>query len=132
MSQKRSLQSWFADAHFKYNGYSSMISYAYKTAPDGSVLAADAGGSVTEAFYTGSAFNWQSGYVFKNNIQLGLRYTNVTPEAATQRAKDNQYTAAFSKYFVGHNLKIQSDITYIDQLGAAGEMMYRFQVELAF
>lgn len=132
MSERRSLEAWFADVHFKYKGFSSMISYVNKTAPDGAVLAMDVGGNVTEAFYTGYSFNWQAGYVLKNNLQLGLRFTNVTPEGVTQRNKDNQYTAAISKYFVGHNLKIQSDVTYIDEMGAPGEMMYRFQVELAF
>ncbi len=132
MSAKRSLSTWFADAHFKYNGISSIISYAHKSAPDGAVLAVDGNDKVTEAFYTGSAFNWDAGYLFKNNIQLGLRYTTVTPEKVTQRNNQKQYTAAFSKYFVGHNLKIQSDITYIDVENGARDLMYRFQVELAF
>jgi hypothetical protein len=96
------------------------------------VVAIDGNDNVTEAFYTGSAFNWDAGYVFKNNIQLGLRYTHVSPEKVTQRNKQNDFTAAFSKYFVGHNLKIQSDITYIDIVNGTAELMYRFQVELAF
>ncbi len=133
MSQQRSLQTWFADLHFKYNGFSSMISYANKITPDGSpVVLRDINGDVEEAFYTGEAFNWQAGYLFKNNIQLGFRYTNVTPEKITERKVDNQYTLGLSKYFVGHNLKIQSDVTYTDIVTGDNSMMYRFQVELAF
>jgi len=67
----------------------------------------------------------------QNNIELAARFTNVTPEEITLRNKDNEYTMGISKYFVGHNLKIQSDITYMDIKNADNLMMYRFQVEFA-
>jgi len=54
LSEKRSLKTWFVDAHFKYNGFSSMMEYANKTAPEGSVIY-DADGNFKEAFYTGTA-----------------------------------------------------------------------------
>ncbi|MBL7871665.1 MAG: FmdC precursor [Cyclobacteriaceae bacterium] len=130
LSEERSLRTWFADAHFKYNGISSMISYANKVAPKGSVIL-EPNGNFKEAFYTGTAFSWQAGYLLKNNLEFAARFTNVTPEKITQRNADDQYTLGMSKYFVGHNLKIQSDVTYINEMNGDNQIMYRFQVEFA-
>ena len=44
------------------------------------------------------------------------RYTNTDFDAVTERLGEDQYTLGFSKYVVGHKLKIQSDFTY-SQLG---------------
>ena len=125
------LSSVFADAHFKYRGFSSMVEYVNKQAPDGP-LVYDADGSVTDAFYTGEGFNWQAGYLFKNNLEVAGRYTHVTPEAITGRNPNTQYTLGLSRYFVGHNLKIQTDVSFIEEVNKDDVLMYRLQMEVAF
>jgi len=128
---RRDLNSIFADAHFKYRGFSSMIEYVSKTTPDGPVVN-DADGSFMDAFYTGEGFNGQAGYLFKNNLEIAGRYTRVTPEAITGREQNTQYTLGVSRYFVGHNLKVQSDVTFIEEHNSDDLLMCRLQVELAF
>ncbi len=130
MPQQRTLRAVFADAHFKWNGFSSMMEYAYKEAPEGTVVGTDNNGKLI-SYYTGSGFNWAVGYLFKNKVEFAARFTNVTPQKITLRERENQYTLGVSKYFVGHALKIQSDITYIDEANSDAELMYRFQVEFA-
>lgn len=125
------LSSVFADAHFKYRGFSSMIEYVNKQAPDGP-LVYDSDGSVMDAFYTGEGFNWQAGYLFKNNLEVAGRYTHVTPEAITGRMPNTQYTLGLSRYFVGHNLKIQTDVSFIEEENKNDVLMYRLQMEVAF
>lgn len=128
---QRDLETWFVDAHFKYKGISSLFEFADKKSPDGAVIL-DGAGNFVDAFYTGTAYSWQAGYLFKNNFEIAGRYTTVTPEKITRNRNNDQYTLGISKYFVGHSLKIQSDVTLIQQTNRDDILMMRAQVELAF
>ena len=129
-SAHRDLSTWFVDAHFKYNGWSSLFEYANKSAPAGPVIL-DKNGNFSKAFYTGWGINWQAGYVFKNNIEIAARYTFVSPEKVTNRNNNAQYTIATSKYFSGHDFKVQSDLTLIKEAASANQLMFRLQFEFA-
>lgn len=129
--EMRDLKTVFADAHFKYRGFSSMAEYANRKS-SGSPVVYGTDGTFLDAFQTGEGLNWQAGYLFKNNLEIAARYTRVTPEAATGRNQNTQYTLGLSRYFVGHNLKIQTDATLIEEPGDDNVLMYRLQVELAF
>lgn len=131
MPVRRDLSTVFADAHFKYRGFSSMMEYVNKQAPEGP-LVYDNDGELLDAFYTGEGFNWQAGYLFESNVEIAGRYTRVTPESITGRDQNTQYTLNLSRYFRGHNLKIQTDITFIEEDNSDDMLMYRLQVELAF
>lgn len=131
MSEQRDLEAVFADAHFKFRGFSSLMEFVSKRSPDGPVVL-DSSGNFLEAYYTGTAFNWQAGYLFKNNYEIAARFTQVTPEEITLRNNSTQYTLAGSKYIVGHNLKIQGDVTLIKEANIADILMMRLQMELAF
>lgn len=127
----RDLSTIFADAHFKYRGFSSMLEYANRKAPEGPLVYGDEG-ELLNAFQTGEGFNWQAGYLFENNVEIAGRYTRVTPESITGRDQNTQYTFNLSRYFRGHNLKIQTDVTFIEEDNSDDMLMYRLQVELAF
>lgn len=127
---QRDLTTWFVDAHFKYRGLSSMLEYANRQAQDGPTFMDEDGN--LDSFYTGEGISWQAGYLFKNNFEIAGRYTKVTPETVTLRNENTQYTLGISRYFVGHSLKIQSDITLEQENTEDDILMYRLQVELAF
>lgn len=129
--EMRDLSTVFADAHFKYRGFSSMAEYANRKV-SGNPVVYGTDGTFLDAFQSGEGLNWQAGYLFKNNLELSGRYTRVTPESATGRNQNTQYTLGLSRYFVGHNLKIQTDATWIEEDGLDDVLMYRLQVELAF
>lgn len=131
LTAQRDLETIFVDAYFKYNGLSSLMEYANKKSPDGPVIL-DGSGNFVNAFYTGSGISWQAGYLFKNNFEIAGRYTKVTPEKITLRNENTQYTIGVSRYIVGHSLKIQSDVTLIQEDTRDDVLMTRFQVELAF
>jgi hypothetical protein len=42
-----------------------------------------------------------------------------------------QYTIATSKYFSGHDFKVQSDLTLIKEAASANQLMFRLQFEFA-
>ncbi|UII34482.1 OprO/OprP family phosphate-selective porin [Fulvivirga ulvae] len=125
LSEHHDLKTYFVDAMFKYQGFSSMFEYADKRT-DGSPVTSEG------AFYTGTGLNLQMGYLFDNNFEIAGRYTDITPEKVTGYEAITELTLGVSKYFAGHSLKIQSDLTHVNNEFSDDELRYRFQVELAF
>jgi hypothetical protein len=108
----KTLNSFHADLMFKYQGLSVMAEYANRETEDGDpiVLGAD-GITAIGQFYTGSALNVQTGYMFKNNYEIAARVTSITPDLGVD-SDDTRYTIGLSKFVVGHKLKVQTDFTY--------------------
>lgn len=126
---ENTLSTIFIDAVFKYKGFSLLSEYANKKGEhliDGT----------SAKFKTGSGFTSQAGYLFKNNFEVALRYTTVTPDNKKYSAitQQNEYTLGLSKYIVGHSLKIQSDFSYFhtpdDISNKKDDLRFRLQVEL--
>lgn len=132
LSEARTLKTVFADLMFKYNGISVMAEYANKQADGGSVVMTDVlTGDPTEFFYTGTGFNMQVGYLAKKNWELAGRYTTISPSVENQKDDIQMYTLGVSRYVVGHNLKVQSDISRVNE-GSSKNLLFRMQLELAF
>jgi len=123
----------FADMMFKYKGFSIMGEYAVRTAEQDSVMNSD-GTKTGEVVSVGNGLNLQMGYLFKNNWEVAARYTSIALDKdVTGKELQNQYTFGVSKYFVGHKLKVQSDISYLtEENNPDSELMYRMQLELHF
>jgi len=126
------ISTLFIDAFFKYKGFSFMAEYADRTADN--PIAINSDGSLTgDIVQVGEGINFQSGYLLKNNLEISGRYTNVTlDENITGKTAENQYTLGLSKYIVGHKLKVQSDLTYIDIASGNNKLMYRLQCDIHF
>lgn len=125
------INTLFIDAMFKYNGFSFMGEYANRDAKD--PYAKNSNGSLTGAkVQVGDGLNLQAGYLFKTNWEVAGRYTNIAyDKIITGRDIENQYTLGVSKYIVGHKLKVQSDISYLD-FGINDKLMYRLQFDIHF
>ncbi len=138
LSNLRDLQTIFVDVHFKYKGISLFGEYVNRTSSNGSAVVDALYGlngeiiDVYEAYYTGSAINLQMGYLLENNWEIAGRYTQVTPEAITLNNNIYQYTLGFSRYVVGHNLKIQGDVSYTLEANKDDVVMFRLQTEFNF
>jgi len=122
----------FIDAMFKYNGFSFMGEYAMRDAEDAIALEADGTTPTGDIVTTGSAFNAQLAYLFKNNYEFTGRFTTLGFDAITGRAPQEQYTVGASKYVVGHKLKIQADISYSTLDGNDDNIMFRTGFDLHF
>ena len=132
------IETFFIDMMFKYQGFSVMAEFADKRVvnnPFGNVdfdfrsSLVDANG---RSYYTGTGINTQVSYLFKNNIELAARYTNIKPDTEVSFSEINEYTLGMSKYVVGHSLKIQGDVSLIDKDGSDEKLRYRLQMEFAF
>jgi phosphate-selective porin OprO and OprP len=126
------INTLFVDAMFKYDGFSFMAEYAERDASD--PIAKNSDGTITgDEVQVGHGLNLQSGYLFKNNWEVSGRYTNVELDKnITGKNPENQYTLGVSKYIVGHNLKVQSDISHLQIKNDHNELMFRLQCELHF
>lgn len=121
----------FIDAMFKYRGYSFMAEYAHRQADQ--PVAVNSDGTPTGAVVlTGHGVNLQSGYLFENNWEISGRYTRNNFDSITTEDDETQYTLGISKYIVGHKLKVQTDISFLDLEANNDELMYRLQFELHF
>ena len=120
----------FADAMFKYNGFSFMGEYAKRTADDEIATETDGVTPIGDIVLTGNALNLQAGYLFKNNYEIALRYTTLDFEDVTGNLPIDQYTLGVNKFIVGHKLKIQSDISYTTLDGNENNMRFRLGFDI--
>jgi len=122
----------FIDAMFKYKGFSFMAEYANRGAKD--PFAKNSDGSLTgDIVQVGDGLNLQTGYMLKNDWEISGRFTNIElDKTITGKNQEQQYTLGVSKYIVGHSLKVQSDISYLDVIGGNNQLMYRLQFDIHF
>jgi len=122
----------FIDFMYKHKGFSLMGEYASRDAKD--AFAKNSDGTLTgDEVQVGKGLNLQTGYLFKNNWEVSGRYSHIKLDKnITGKNRENQYTLGVSKYIVGHSLKVQSDISYLDVLTENNFLMYRLQFDIHF
>ncbi len=133
---ENNLETFFIDMIYKYQGFSLMGEYADNRVvgidSDSRASLIDANG---RSYFTGQGINTQISYLLQNNLELAARYSRIMPDTDPEASFDgiNEYTFGLSKYIVGHNLKIQADVSLIDKTGAShNNLRYRLQTEFAF
>lgn len=124
---ENSLLSCMADLMFKYKGFSLQSEFGYR-------IALNQFDATTKKFNTGYGFNVQMGYLLAKDYELSARFTMIRKDDAYSGLSDvNEYTVGFSKYIVGHNFKVQTDVGYAhDPVTLLGDFRFRFQVEFQF
>ena len=122
----------FLDAMYKHKGFSVMAEYAYRDEED--AFAKNSDGTLTgDLVQVGNALNLQTGYLLSKTLEISGRYTNIDWDSViTGKGAENQYTLGLSKYVVGHKLKVQTDVSYLDLASKTNQFMYRLQVDIHF
>ena len=122
------ISTLFVDTMFKYNGFSFMGEYAYRTAKD--PIARNLDGTETGVRVNeGTGLNLQGGYLFKSNWEATGRFSTIDINNQELR---NQYTIGVSKYIVGHKLKVQTDFSYLTLAGDKSNLLFRLQIDFHF
>ena len=126
------ISTYFIDAMYKHKGFSFMGEYAKRTAKD--ALAKNSDGSLTgDEVQVGNGLNLQTGYLLSKTLEVSARYTNITLDKnITGKGAENQYTLGVSKFITGHQLKVQTDLSYTDIGFKTNQLLYRLQVDIHF
>lgn len=126
------INTLFIDAMFKYKSFSFMAEYVNRDAKD--PFAKNTDESLTgDVVQVGKGLNFQTGYLLKNDWEISGRFTNIKlDKTITGKNQEQQYTLGVSKYIVGHSLKVQSDISYLEVSGSTNQLMYRLQFDIHF
>jgi len=122
----------FADAMFKYNGFSFMGEYAKRTADDEIATEIDGTIPTGDIVLTGNALNLQAGYLFKSNYEIAARFTTLEYENVTGVLPTEQYTLGLNKFIVGHKLKVQGDLSYTTLNGNKDNITFRLGFDIHF
>ena len=123
----------FVDAMFKYQGFSLMAEFANRDSKNPIAINSDNSES-GDVVQVGNGLNLMSGYLFNNDIEITGRYTSIAlDKTITGKDLETQYTLGLSKYFKGHKLKVQTDVSYltVENDGTSG-LMYRMQFDVHF
>ena len=122
----------FVDAMYKHNGFSFMGEYAVRDADD--AFAKNSDGTLTgDLVQVGNALNLQTGYLLSETLEISGRYTNIDwDQNIIGKGNETQYTLGLSKYILGHKLKVQTDLSYLDLATKNNQFMYRLQVDVHF
>ncbi|WP_274474844.1 hypothetical protein [Mangrovimonas aestuarii] len=134
---------FFADVLLKYKGFSFLGEYASSGASDLGVPFLDidatellAPQQISEYLVLGDSYCFQLGYVTKSGFSFDLRYEGMEPEFKDNEAsllpEASSYTFGFTKYFLGHNLKMQAAVGSIDLDQGANQTVAEFLVQIVF
>lgn len=130
----RDMRSAFADFLLKYRGWAFSADYMYRGTYD--PLLVNPADSGLSAVLTGSGWNFQGSYLFRNNLEVVARYSRVDPEAQVSvlLPAGQEMRLGVNKYLRGHSLKLQMDGGWnTSRLAGAAETGFwdiRFQLEL--
>lgn len=129
---KTDIETVFIDGVIKYNGFALTGEYANRNAETIEALEANGRTKTGAVVGAGSAINFQASYLFKNNVEMTLRYTNIDFKEVTRLSDLKQITYGISKYVVGHSLKIQADLTFSQSDATRDYVLFRTGFDLHF
>jgi hypothetical protein len=109
--EPRDINTQMIDFLIKYNGWSLAAEYLHRRSSN--PVTTNGMGDISYV-YAGRGFNSQGGYLFKNNVELAARFSEVRPtdDISIHEPRVRHYTIGASKYIRGHRLKLQTDLTY--------------------
>lgn len=131
----RDIGTAMIDFLLKYNGWSFAAEYLDREATDPVTINDDGD---KRYVFAGHGLNIQSSYLFRNDIEVAGRYSQIRPDLEIQELEERteQYTMGVTKYIRGHRLKIQSDLTYEHNIWLSeispdrNNWQLRFQIEV--
>jgi phosphate-selective porin OprO and OprP len=114
-SETANIQYYGADLSFKYNGFSFVSEFFNRNSNKG-IITNNKDTTQRNYIISGNTFMIQSGYFITKKIEIAARYAQITPDisVASIMKIQKEYVIGLSHYFNKHSLKLQSDVTYLE------------------
>ncbi len=132
--EPRNMRTWAGDFLLKYKGWALSSEWMYRKSEN--PLTINNLGEMRYV-YVGFGHNHQLSYLWPNQYELAIRYTQMAPSLPIQEFEPGiqEFTLGASKYLRGHRLKIQTDLSYTRlqpalTTGIIEPWTWRFQVEI--
>ena len=131
-SESANIQYFGADLLFKYRGF-SLESELYHRNSDKGIITNAEDASQSNFVISGKTFMIQSGYFLTKRKEIAIRYAHIIPntQVSAIMKEQKEYVFGFSHYFNKHSLKLQSDITYIENR-LNNSLIYRLSAVCSF
>ena len=111
------------EAAFKVQGFSAQAEF----------FTEELEGEDEDEELTTNAWYAQAGYLLESGYELAGRFGGVMPDVPGGALDETEMAIAASRYFEGHNLKIQADYTVIDrELADESDGQLRVQLQLMY
>jgi len=131
-AESADIQYYGADLLFKFRGF-SLESELYHRNSDKGIITNAEDASQSNYVVSGKTFMIQSGYFLTRRKEIAIRYAHITPNSqiASIMKEQTEYVFGFSHYFNKHSLKLQSDLTYIENR-LNSNLIYRLSAVCSF
>jgi len=131
-SATANIQYYGGDLLFKFRGFSLELEF-YNRNSDQAIITNKKDSTQRNYVVSGTTIMVQTGYFLSKTNEIALRYAQITPEkkVAAIMNQQKEYVFGFSHYFNKHSLKLQTDISYLEN-GANNSLIYRFSGVVTF
>ncbi len=107
----RTMGAYFVDFILKYRGWAFCTDFMGRTC-DRPLFE----GTPEAYVYTGCGLNIQTSWLIKRNWEIAVRNSTLFPSDRIRSLagydSQNQMTLGVTRYIIGHNLKVQADVSY--------------------
>ncbi len=131
-SEKANIQYYGGDLFFKWKGLSIESELYHRTSNKGIITNAT-DSTKNNYIVSGTSLLFQAGFLVSNNNEIAFRYAQINPDTKVKDAmnKQKEYVIGYSRYFKKHSLKMQNDLTYLDNEDSE-HIIYRLSCVVSF
>lgn len=125
-NQRADIHYFGTDFMLKKKGW-SLTGELFRRISDNGISISTTNPSKANVVYSGTGLLLQTGYLVSKSDELSARFGSTTPDKRVSNylVKVNEYVLGYSHYFYRHNLKLQSDIAWL-QSPAQDILQWRF------
>ena len=133
-SMHANIKYYGADMMFKYKGFSLESEFYHRESNTSVIISkTDTTGKTKNYVIMGNTLMIQTGIFISKRNEIAMRYAEINPsqKIIAYFPAQKEYVLGFSRYFLKHNLKIQTDCSYF-KVGTKESLVYRLSSVITF